>query len=559
MTQPPVEGDDDAHSNATRGETGATADREEGPKFPDWYDRSDSEAARAAVPEIGSGYRRWYDLPYRVLMWLSRSWRAKLIPSWARKILWRRVIVLIRHNELDRHKARNRDDPMHNMEVPDGEHVHAPTLWVVELFPPSAIAPLRALMRKYDPHARLLVEGDALTVLSSSRAGQGFDWFKLGSVASPATTRFVPDSYREPLPDAFWRVDLTAIQLGTGITALVARFHLTETGSTALDREWHRKHEPRIVRRWGEPIAEDRLWSAYSATQQTRRRAHDQARHWMAQHCPGLFALTRTEQPLVDLLLTEKHDPTDGTRPSRRVDDALRALGLTEHQIIESEQVPKLMLSPADIALCPTLRTRRTWALWGNRTVAAEARPDLSMYNGETDTPEALGHAADREMREFLIALSLTEMTALMGERYAELRDTARQQHDSFSARYINGLRRTLLTSSLDLSSASVDVPQWWDRHSNYIPQFVLRDPDYLAESAKEHGAEVIELPYTERLHAGQIDTLARLTAADETIRGILSTVASLGAASDSYRISRLALTVASISLAVAIINLILA
>jgi hypothetical protein len=134
-----------------------------------------------------------------------------------------------------------------------------------------------------------------------------------------------------------------------------------------------------------------------------------------------------------------------------------------------SPRVPQFDLAPTELTLCPTLRTSRSWALWGNRTEAAAARPNLSMYNGETDTPEALGHAADREARDILLALSITELVEIMQKQYTTVRDTARKQHDSFSSRDLQSLRRQLLTLSIDLASLEVDVPSWWEHRAPSI------------------------------------------------------------------------------------------
>lgn len=266
----------------------------------------------------------------------------------------------------------------------------------------------------------------------------------------------------------------------------------------------------------------------------------------------GFFAQSGEMQPLMDLLIVEQYNPTDGRRPDIGEDDRLRALGLSMlGTVLVSPRVPEFVLTPTELDICPTLRTSRSWALWGNRTTAAAARPHLSMYNGDSDTPEALGHGADREARDVLLALSITELVEIMQGRYTTVRDTARKQHDSFSSCDLQSLRRQLLTLSIDLasleddvpsSSLEDDVPSWWERRGPRIPTFVYRYVD---------GDEILG-DLTEHLRSQQSDDLTRLSKADHTIRDILGTVAALGSARDTRWVSRAALAVAGEVLAVA-------
>jgi hypothetical protein len=45
--------------------------------------------------------------------------------------------LISRFNDHERNKAWSRDDPMHVYSVPEDERVAVPSIWVVELFPPS--------------------------------------------------------------------------------------------------------------------------------------------------------------------------------------------------------------------------------------------------------------------------------------------------------------------------------------------------------------------------------------------------------------------------------------
>ncbi|GAS98593.1 uncharacterized protein RMCC_5558 [Mycolicibacterium canariasense] len=523
--------------------------------LPSWYDNSHLEAAFASAPAPGKRWTRWYDLPYVVLRWCAGAGRRHLLPRWMHLRVVKLINLIHLFNTHDRHKAWSRDDPRHNVTVPDAEHVTVPTLWVVELFPPSVAAELRRVVKTFDAGIRVLGDSPAETVLSESRAGQGYSWFRLASIKAPHSSAIVPESRTRRLPDPFWLVELTALQLGTGLTAVVAQFHLTESASTDLDREWHRDHEPRIRRQGRRLTTEDREWSAYSHTQQVRRHTHDLARQWVSRHCPGVFAAAREPQPLMDLLIVEEHKL--GQRPPRANASALRALGLTTHHyLIASPDVPQLAVNRADPGLCPSLGTSRSWALWGNRTEVAQARTDLSMYGGEADTPRAIGRAVSDDIRDFLIALSVTEMIDTLQSQYAKVRDTARRQPDSFSTRYLKVLRRTLLTLSIDVASCKVDVPAWWERAVRDIARFGFFYLNHHSSDGVPDEELELEFDVTERLRAGHTADLAVLAEADRTIRDILATVASLGAARDTHRVGLLALLVAGLSLIIATVTL---
>lgn len=524
--------------------------------LPSWYDNSHLKSAFAAAPAPGERWTRWYDVPYVMLRRCAAAGQRGRLPRWLHLRVMYLINVIHVFNTHDRHKVWSRDDPLHNVVVPEGEHVTVPTLWVVELFPPSVAAELRDVVKNFAAGISVLGGSNAETVLSESRAGQGYSWFRLASIRAPHSRAIVPESRMDRLPDPFWLVELTALQLGTGLTAVVAQFHFTDTASTDLDTEWHRNHEPQIRRQGGRLAAEDRQWSTYRHTQQARRRAHDLARQWMNRHCPGVFAAAREPQPLMDLLIVEEHKL--GQRPSRANDSALRALGLTTHHyLIASPHVPQLAVSRTHPDLCPTLGTSRSWALWGNRTEAAQARPHLTMYGGESDTPRAIGRAVDEEIRDFLIALAVTEMIETLQVQYTKVRDTARRQHDSFSSRYLKVLRQNLLTLSIDVASCKVDVPAWWERTSQRgIARFGFFYLDHPTSDDSPNEELQLEFDVTDRLRTDHTDDLAALSEADHTIRDILATVASLGAARDTHQLGLVALFVAGLSLIVATVTL---
>lgn len=175
-----------------------------GGEYPPWYDNSSHTAAWAAVPEIGATWRRWYDVPYRLLNWWIRSRWSKVLPRKLRDRSYEWITALIRYNDHARNKVRSLDDPMHNIFVPVDEQLTVPALWLIELFPPSAAPELRSLVRKYNPRIRLFSDpAEAVSILSQTRAGQGYDWFALSYIQAPKSRSLIPDSRREQIPDVF--------------------------------------------------------------------------------------------------------------------------------------------------------------------------------------------------------------------------------------------------------------------------------------------------------------------------------------------------------------------
>lgn len=508
------------------------------PFLPDWYDTSTIDAAFDAVPTIGKKkWTRWYDGPHLLLGWALNSRRANLLPRQLRNRLGVWSQNLIQRNDHDRHKVWRRTDPGHNVLVPGDEHVAVPALWVVELFPPSVATELDAVMRKHRP---IMFSGgdesDAAERLAETRAGQGNDWSVLASVD------------REPSPSQFGIIALTSIQLGTGLTAIIAKFNLTADAAASLDAEWHRQHEPRLYRRGKHLYAENRKFSAFAETQRMRRRPHDAARQWMAKNFRGVFAQAGEPQPLMDLLILDgDYNPTGDEISDRAGSDALRALGITDlNPVTMSPVVPELALTRTSMGLSPDMGTRCTWALWGNRAATAAARPEVTRHRGIHEN-QALAHAVDDEIRNVLLALSITEAVRLLQRQYTRVRDSARLQHDSFSPDFVDDLRTTLLTVSIDISSTSTDVKAWWERHRGSTPPFYLL-------YRNEDNNEPFEL--TDHWRTQQATDLAQLREDDARLRDILSTAASLGAATDAYKLGRVALYVAGASLIVAAVTL---
>ncbi|MEH0934181.1 hypothetical protein [Micromonospora psammae] len=513
------------------------------------------------VAEIGEG-RRWYDLPYRAVNWLLSPRRRRVIRSQRlRERLAYFLTYLAVFNSHERNKKWDLDDPLHNVNVPPREHVYVPGVWVVELFPPSQIALLERAIRSgdWDRRRRWIRENEGnRRYLELSRSGKGWSWWRLADITQKGSKVWLPDGISEELPEAFASVQLKAVQIGAGLTAVVAFFGLTETAARRLDIVWHEKHEPRLVLGKGLPRAEDRQWASFRLTQKARRVNQDAARRWMAERCPGYFSSHSEPQPLLDLLLMNEFDPAKGERVSRDLSDALRAIGFTGDLLhTTSSDLPGILLSAVDGELCRALEAKRTWGLWGNREVISASTDDLE-GRGD-DVNRAIAHLVDDRIRSFSVILAISGFLEVAESEYAKLRDSARSRHDAFKARRLNYLRRSLLTLSLDLTSVARDVHDFWQRNwrDAHDIEFVLDQAPWLNQDDQKSGREKFEpIIMNDDLRERQQEWFDKLIAADRNYRDILSTVAALGASADTYKISRVALWAAIASLAVAAVTL---
>lgn len=516
------------------------------------------EATYVRVPFIGKKWTRWYDIPYKALWFLQTKWRRKLLPGRGLDLLYRACQQLQQFNDLERHRARAIDS-RHDFEVPPDEHVTMPALWVVELFPPSQLSALENAIRKnrWDNQRRLagLSESNQ-TMLTESRARAGWQWWHMVSVVRPEARYSTVDSVRQKLPTEFSLIELKAVQIGSGLTAVVAHFHLSDDGSSQLDEAWHRPHEPGIGRVNGVRRAEDRRWSGFRTTQAARARLHTLAKDWMRENCPGLFAEFGKHHTSVDLLLTDQFDPTGQSSERSVVSDRFRALGLIGHDAYRrtSQDLPGLLLVPTVKSLVAAMETSRTWALWGKRDLVLEGMSDWEPFGSDPD--RAAANMYSEAIESFLVNLAITDMLRTFEGKHAQIRDRARSQHGRFNAGVISELRGHLLSLSMDISSVQRDLETFW----KYRPKFE-HEAEFTLESApqtpEEWRSEPVHLNSQFREH--QKEWFEDLAAADREYRDILTTVASLGASVDATKTGRRALGVALVSLTVAVATVMVA
>ncbi|MBK3542449.1 hypothetical protein [Streptomyces sp. MBT60] len=444
--------------------------------------------------------------------------------------------------------------------MPQTEHVSIPGIWVIEIFPPSQYSALEKSIRKNAWDKRRVqyrMGSPNVDMLGESRSRNGMAWWRLGEVnGKGAPFAPYPDGRTEELGTYFDAVELVAVQIGSGLTAVLAHFTLSEVGSTHVDRVWHANHEPALVRIGrGRPLAEDRHFSALRRTQKSRNGLHEAARNWLAKACPGAFVAAGEPQPLMDILLLEQHDPSQGHRIGYDLSEALRALGVGGDAgvIRASERLSGLLLD-TDGEVGPGLRAKRTYTLWGNFHEVARGIPDLDSYGGQRDA-HAVANYVDDAVQDFFVLLSVSDFLDVFEATYSKIRDRARKQHGRSKIRSLNRLRGSFLSLSLDLSSTVRDIAAFNASGGRYGGAIVFMSK-YAPWVYGEGESSPDPRNINEMVKRRQVAQSERLAVVDKDYREILSTVASIGSSVDSYKLGRVALWVSLVSLFVSLVAL---
>lgn len=523
-------------------------------------DSPDEVAADEDLREPAAGWDRHFERVEKILYWVRRTRVAKLAPD--RFLTPLDYLVNLNTQYRDHRRAiagfRWSDEP--ECAVPPTDHVRIPSLFVVELFPPSVKGNLdRAIRRNRWDTKRLRMFGRHYTPTpEEARSGDRWSWWNLGEVVRRGGTVMVGDAVRRKMPREFDRAELKALQVGQGITAVMAKFDLADAAISRLDEAWHREYQPEMY--WGKwggewPRPLDPDFVAFRRVQEERGRLHDAARQWFSAKWPGFFASNGQPQPLLDVVLFDEITAYPTTRPAREVDGAVRALGLPDPIYVQrSTKFPAMTLGDRQIRSDSDMEDRRTWALWGNRSEIVDGLATTLTAHGYGHEDSSIAHYVQEKIEDYLLRLSITEMLEVCETRYASMRDAARQHGR------LERLRTSLLTLSIDMSSIDRDI-RAYNAHGSQRDhaQFFFEDSPYLvAEHAKHGGRSRASINMNERLLTDQTRMLDTLRAADNDYRGILTAAASLTSALRSIWLAWAALGVAMVSFVVAAVTLLI-
>lgn len=531
------------------------------------YSNSYRDEANELIPHIGEGYR-WYDYPYEFLELFLRKPISKVLPRQLRDWAVKGINSLHQFNRRDLYEAWSLKDQDRNLQIEDDEHVTVEGVWVVELFPPAELHAFERALKRNGWQRRHVYGEDNLQALELSRSAEQGMWWRVIDLQRKHARWQAPNARRGNLPPEFESVSLRAIQVGTSLTAVLARFTLSETEYQSLDREWHNQHEPIMVRapRTRRIISLDRLQSTIWQTQSLRQNLHDAARAWLTKMVPGFFASNDKLQPTLDLLLFDQFDPledpfTKGTRAEWAAKaDAYRAVGINVSEMYHmvSEHLPKLALtSHRRGGEGEPLSGKRVWTLWGQHEAVVDAFGDRELLEFGGDTKRAIAYEVER-LYDLFVMMAIREFLEDNLSLYASSRDRARVMHKKFKPSRLNQLRKTILTLSMNLTTVHRDIKQFWATTSD-LPILRIQWSPWTKYQDVNRGREPQELgTLNNRLETLHEERFQHLLETDRNYRDILSTAASLGGSVDTYRMGRLALFVALASLIVAITTLFL-
>lgn len=514
------------------------------------------EDAFKNVPEIGTIYTRWYDIPYKILRWIVRGGKQSRIPKFIKPHIYTWMNILHQYNSHDRHIAWNKDDETDNLHPSTDEHFNMPSIFVVELFTPNEIANLEKAIKHNKWNGRVYAYKKSNSeMLKQSRAKNGMSWWQLADIVNGAQNFYIHDAQTEKLPVEFNWIHLKAIQIGSGLTAVVARFTLSPEYVTDLDQIIHKEHEPILDKsRKGRPYPMNRLFSAYKNIQTRRNDLHELAREWMAKNCQGYFAMHKEKQVSLDVLITEKFNPTSTSKkpPDSSLHDVLRGLGIDAFDTyrITSPQMPNVILSQADSLAEPHIYTSRTWGVMGNVHLLKKSTNNFQYYGG--DPLWGMTAILDDRIGHILPLLAISELLASLEAQNSKLRDSAKLQYGKFTVKGINNLNRIVLDASLTLASIKRDIEslqkyKWWFNET----KFIVKVSPHLKDKISRKPFDLVE-----DLLKRQSASIQRLDQIDKDYRDILTTVSSLGSTANNIKLGRWALFVSIVSLIVAMVTL---
>ena len=519
-----------------------------------------SAAARSSRKRARDERDRSFERIEKVLYWVRRTRAAKLAPDRFLTPIDYLINLNMQYRDHRRALAGFRWGEEDECTVPPTDHVRIPSLFLVELFPPSVKENLdRAIKQnRWDTKKLRMYGRHYMPTPDEARSGDSWPWWNLGEVVRRGSNVTVGDAVRRKMPKAFDRVELKALQIGQGLTAVMAKFDLNYAAISRLDEAWHRDYQPEMYwgkrgGEWPRPLSPD--FVAFRRVQEERGRLHHAARQWFSAKWPGFFATNGQPQPLLDIVLLDEISAYPETRPARGIDGAVRALGLPHTVYVQrSTKLPAMIIGERDTRSDSDMEDRRTWAIWGNRTEVLDGLAETLASHGLGHGDSSIAHYVQDAIEDYFLRLSISEMLEVCRGRYASMRDAARRHGQ------LDRLRASLLTLSIDMSSIDRDIRAYnargWQRD---YAQFFFEDAPFLVAERDEHGSESRRsINMNEHLLNKEMGMLETLRAADNDYRGILTAAASLTSSLQSIRLAKMAIWVAISSLGVAAVTLLI-
>lgn len=464
-----------------------------------------------------------------------------------------------RLHSLEREMSRDPANPQYNIQIEDSEQILLPFVWVAELYTPSYARSLARRVRKAGWKTVPIWRGDVSEVVRTARERGRLNSTVIAKLVLPSARASPLDGTTgSRLPAGFKSIEVTLVELGNSLTALVAAFELDDEATLTLDRQLRAIPEPTVSQLSGTAHSvHTRLERSNEMVAQRREAIHDSARKWLTDRVPGVFAEEASidKLPVMDLILTRVAEPF--VTPFKEGGNYLGALGLDSRlSKTTSGELPGIELSVYQSLAVP--RGERLAYNLSGRFSDVLSDEDL-MLQGGGRSARTIGSRVNELVPRFLARLSISDLFEVKSKAQANARDVAHREHGHRAIRSTKKLREALLRGSLDTVSVGTGVKDLTSNRASYKWNVVEFHTEPRRVQNSSAGAETSQ-------PENQLDFLAklqradakRLLAEDMKTREVLGVVASLNASITSIRTQRWAIGIAVLSLVTALAAILL-
>lgn len=323
------------------------------------------------------------------------------------------------------------------------EHLTWASLWMVEVYLTAHGEDLRNGLERvgWCGSERGGVQ-DVGEWLREVRAKGALSWIRPGYFR-PQRSRSFPSATALDLPPAFSHLDPVLVQLGPGVTVLVANFGLAEDEQGCLERALRAPAEARV-----EPLRNGhRLFRSEQVraerVAEARQRVRAIAAEWIKERFPGAFSSRGVEPPSWDLLITEQESLVRGLSGKVSWQDAVGMLGAGEWDYA-SRDTPARLGEPS-----PGLNTSKAVpSFFGRRQELVD-----SLGPGRGDSIFSVAQELDENIQSLLAVWACVRTAESYDQALSLARDRklpARATYRATSAQ-LERLRESVLPAARDL------------------------------------------------------------------------------------------------------------
>ncbi len=425
---------------------------------------------------------------------------------------WRRFKWYLATQRAERQEFWQERDPEKNErgQLPPGESVQLPAIWVAELYTPSSVDGLLRGISNLDWEHGRSRDDSLLKWMSDIRRGCHAGWINLGPISNPSDSYFMkertavlPNGVRAALP--------RLMSITPSITALIMAFILDDQAAASLDEPLRAEYTTRTERshlfrqrdllnhlifgtsvRLGRSILDPNL-QRRNAARNCLAELENSCIQWVGQNLPGIFAsgIRSGMFPTALLLVTEVAAPATEEAQSIRAFDGL-AIN-RDYDAWESEEWPGARL------VLPS-----SWNEEGIRLTFACRRRDAFPEQPGYHDPESnwtITQRADGRIRGLLSRWALSCMLDGYHETLSELRDSLASTRTHRPVKDLKTLRLLARTKLFDIIGSSHEIEEFTNDMREY--RYDVLEMNYTQPLTPE-GTNLIDALSTEQRHRSE-------------------------------------------------------